>query len=116
VSEPWYARAWAWLRRWWAGLVAGVVLLLAVAGVVRRRQLELGKARDEAAVAEARRRMDELRARRVEVHARVDEKSEEITTLDAQILESKRQIVALHEGGDKIPDKQLDDAFAQLGY
>lgn len=118
MSQPWYARAWAWLRRWWGAIVTGVVLVFGAIGAIfiRRQQLALGAARDAAAVAEARKKMDELRATRVEVAARVGEKTEEIATLDARIAESKREIVDLHEGGEVVPDDKLDDAFAQLGF
>jgi hypothetical protein len=118
VTAPWYERVGAWFRRWWGALVTGLVLVFGVIGAifVRRQQLALGAARDDAAVAEARRKMDALRATRVEVASRVGEKTEEITTLDARIAESKREIVDLHEGGEHVPDDKLDDAFAQLGF
>jgi len=105
-----------WFKRWWAAFVIVVVTALALFGVWRRREWELGQAKDAAAVAEARRQMDALRAQRLEVTARVDAKSEEIVALDARITESKRRIIDLHEHGPTVPDAQLDDAFASLGY
>lgn len=106
----------AWCKRWWGVLVAGVLLVLGAVGLYTRQRAQLGAALDEAAVADARRQMDALRAARVEVTSRADAKTEEIQALDAQIAESKRRIVDLHEHGTDVPDEQLDDAFASLGY
>lgn len=107
---------WTWLKRWGLAL-AGLLALVLGGGFLMRRQIAaLGRAKDEAAVSEARREIDALRATRTEVASRTEEKSEQITALDARIRDVKREIIDLHEGGELIPDDQLDDAFAHLGY
>jgi len=95
-----------------AAVVAVALALLSIF-IVRRR---LGAARDAAAVAEALREMDALRARRDEISRQLGEKDDAIQAIDARILEQKRKIVHLHEGGEQISDEDLDKAFAELGY
>ena len=112
----WLRDAWAWVKRWGAA-IAGVLLVALGAGWLwRRQQAALGRAKDTAAVAEARREMDALRATRAEVARQVGEQDAAIAAIDSRIAESKRRIVDLHEGGGDIPDDQLDDVFARLGY
>lgn len=112
----WLRDAWAWVKRWGAA-IAGVLLVVLGAGWLWRRQkAALGRAKDAAAIAEARREMDVLRATREEVARQVGEQDQAIAEIDARIAASKREIVDLHEGGEDIPDDQLDDVFARLGY
>ena len=108
--------AWAWLKRWGWSVAVGLLVLIGGIFAWQRREKLLGAAKDEAAVAEALRQMDALRARRSEVSSRVDEKSEEITQLDGEIAATKRRIVELHQGGERLDDAALEDAFAELGY
>ncbi len=114
------SKAWAWLKRWGAWLAGGLVAVLGAligAGWLwRRHKAQLGAARDEAAIAEARREMDTLRARREILAERLGEQDESIAQLDTAITASKRRIVELHEGGADVANEDLDDAFRRLGY
>lgn len=112
----WYEKVGAWLRRWW-GALAGLLLALAgLVGVILVQRRQLANEADRARVAEGLSRVRELRARREEVAAQVGAVSADVARIDEQLRESKRRILDLHEGGPDVPDDQLDEEFARLGY
>lgn len=113
--KAWLAGVWAWLKKWGA-LLAGVLLVALGAGWAwQRRGRLLGAARDAAAVAEALREVESLRATRAEVARQVGAKSEAVEALDAQIAAQRREIVRLHEGGEALVGDDLEHAAAELG-
>lgn len=112
----WYEKAGTWLRKWW-GLLAGALALLAgLVGVILVQRRQLANEADRARVAEGLSKVRELQARREEVAAQTGLVTAEIEQLDAQILESKRKILDLHQGGPDVPDDQLEAEFARLGF
>lgn len=111
-----WSKAWPWLKKWgWA--VLAVLGALAGAGWLwSARQRLLGNARDAELVAAARQRITDLQTMRNDIEARVGATDHLIASIDEQILDNKRQLVELHEGGDKVKDEDLERAFRELGY
>lgn len=108
-----------WLRKWWkvlVGVLGGLVVVgipaaLAV-GAYRRKVAGL---RDAVEVEKAKGKIAALRARREELLA-LDEKDEsEVLRIDAELEENRLAIETARRRAD-VPDEELADEFARLGY
>lgn len=106
----------AWFRRWGAWLSGALLFLLGAGWLWNSYRRRLGAAKDAAKVAEARRRLDELKATRETLSLVIGEKDARIEEIDTQLAESRRKVADLHEHGADIPDEDLEDLFARLGY
>ena len=111
---------WAWLKKWggalFGALFAVVVVVLGGGWIWRRQQKALGAAKDAQKVAEATRELAALRTAREGIAERLGEHSMEAAYVDERLRASKRSIVDLHENGELIPDEELENVFAELGY
>lgn len=107
---------WATIKRWGAAIAGALLVLMGAGWLWRRQKSKLGKALDETALAEARRKMDTLRATREEISRQVTETDDAIVALDQEIRRHKREILILHEGGTEVSDEELNDVFKTLGY
>lgn len=107
---------WTWLK----GHV--VAVLLALVGILSLRWLwswkssEAGKLKDKLVVSEALSKVAELRGRREELAKQSETKAETIKALDAEILESKKAIVAAHKEVEGLDAAGILKAFDELGY
>lgn len=110
------AKAWVWIKKWGAAIAGLLLVLLGAGWMWRRKQAEVAKLKDEAAVATALREMEALRAVRERLHAEEKPVAAEIAAIDQQLKDNKRKIVEAHEGMQNIPDADIDDAFSRLGY
>lgn len=117
-DAPWYARAWAWLKKWGAWLLGGLVtVLLAVltgGWWLRRQREQLAAARDEATIAAARAEVERLEAVRAEVEDRVGEKDEAIEQIDSQIRAQKERAVRAAGAGEGLSDAELAERFKEV--
>lgn len=109
----------AWLRKWWkvvAGAVGGLLVVgipAALAfGAYRRKVAGL---RDAVEVEKAKGRIAALRARREELLAQDEKDEAEVLRLDAELEENRLAIETARRRAD-VPDEELEDEFARLGY
>lgn len=109
-------KTWEVLKKWGLAIAAGLLFLLGAGWAWRRKQAKLGALKDELAVARALEERNVLKAKREEIAARRGEVAAEVVALDEMIAQSTREIVDAYEGGSEIPDEELEDAFASLGY
>lgn len=114
-------RVWAWLRRCWGWLLAGLIglVLLLVGGswVVRR----LGRLRDEATFDEATARVAHLEGQREEVRAQRAETAAErarvearVREIDRELLHQRRLAIASFEGGEGLSDAEIERAYREV--
>lgn len=106
----------AFLKTWGAA-IAGVLLALLGAGWMwQRKQAEIAKLKDQAAVDKALKDMEALRAVRERVVREEGATATQIETIDRSLSDNKRRIVEAHEGMEGLKDAEVDDAFSRLGY
>jgi hypothetical protein len=108
----WLKETWRWLA---GGFAAGLLVVLVALGVRRWR---LGRVRvgEEQALERAMRTLESHQRVRERLALEVDEKDAAVARVDDAIRHWKREIIDLHEGGDQVPDRDLERAFAELGY
>lgn len=106
---------WGTIKKWGAAIAAGLLFLIGMGWLWRRKQRELGALKDELAVANATKEISRLTAVREETAKQVGEKDQAIEEIDAQLAANKRAIVEAHEGGEGLTDEEMLAAFARLG-
>lgn len=111
----WKETAWPWLKKWGGWILGGLVAILTLGLVTKAVHSRLGKVKDELAIAEATKKIGELRATRVQIEERVEEKDEALAVIDRQLAENRRRIIEAHEGGEDLTDEEVLEEFARLG-
>lgn len=109
-------KAWEWLKRWGAALFGGLLVLVGAGWLWNRKAKELGRVRDELAVASAKKEIARLQGRREEIARQSDAKAEDIMGVDREIAANKRKLVEAHENGHGLSEEEVERAFARLGY
>lgn len=108
-------KVWQWLKKWW-GLIAGAVGLtigaFLVWGTYKRK---VNTVRDALEVEKARTDIARLRGRREELMAQDQVDESEVLAIDVQLEENKQAIVEARRRAE-VPDHELEDEFARLGY
>jgi len=111
----WFGKAWRWLRRWW-GVVAGVVgVAIGAAIAIGAYQRKVRSLRDAVEVERAQREIAELRGRRAELLAQDKHDEAEVQSIDVKLEENRQAITEARKRAD-VPDDELADEFARLGY
>ena len=108
-------KVWAWLKKYGALLLGGVLALLGAGWLWSRSKSKLGKVKDELAVAEATKEIARLKSAREAIERMVGEKGEALTLIDQKLDDNRLKIIQAHEGGEDMTDEELATAFADLG-
>lgn len=120
APSGWAARAWAWLKEWGGVLFGAIaaVLVLAIGGgwLWQRKQRELGAVKDELAVVEAQRDIAALTSRRDALIEQSDAKDPRVAEIDRDLAANRRRVIEAHENAEGMSDREVEDAFAGLGY
>jgi hypothetical protein len=108
-------KAWEWCKKW--GLaIAGVLLAILGAGWLwGRYKSKLGRAIDQATIADATAEVRALQKQREVLAERSDEHTEAIAELDEKLEENKKKIIRAYEGGKDLTDEELLKEMARLG-
>lgn len=108
-----------WLKEWgswlFGGIAAALLFVLGAGWLWRRKTRELGKVKDELAVAKATKNIERLRGLREEIKARVGEDDQAIAEIDEQLKDNARALVEAHEGAEGMSDEEVLDELARLG-
>ena len=107
---------WAWLKKWGIALLGGLLTLLTFGWFAKRKFSELGRVKDELALAEATAEIGKLRASRDAIEERVGEKDAVIEAIDESLTAQRRKLVEAHQLGEGKTDEEITNIFARLGY
>lgn len=111
----WLKKTWAWLKKYWGvvvGTAAAVVVGALAAGAYRRKATGLKAAIE---VEQTLRRVENLRGQREEL-MRQDEVDEvRVKEIDDALEENRKAIVEARKRAE-VPDDELADELARLGY
>lgn len=107
------SKAWAFLRRWGAVILAALLVFAGSGWLWNRRRAR--RVADQLAVEKATREIARLRAVREQLVERIGEKDEAIAEIDAKIEENRADIIAAHENFEEMSDEEVADVFRRLG-
>lgn len=110
------AKAWNWVRDHAGLLVTAVIAILGFLLFKRRQADAVTSLQGALAVAKAERDVAKLTERRDAAVARADAKEPEIRALDGKLAETRRKIVEVRTGAEKLSDDQVLEAYRKLGY
>lgn len=105
---------WKWVKKWWAALVIGVVVLAGSLFWANRRRV--GRLVDELAVERAKNEIEGLKKVRARLLEEGEEASEEIQSIDNEIKANKRAIIEAHENSEGLSDDEVEAELTRLGY
>lgn len=110
---------WGWLRKWWKVIVpalgGALVVALGAALAVGAYRRKVAGLRDALEVERALREVEVLRARREELLAQDDRDEEKVREIDVALEENRLAIETARRRAD-VPDDELAEEFARLGY
>jgi hypothetical protein len=109
-------KVWAFLKRWGAALAGLLLALLGAGWMWKRKQAEIARLKDQAAVDRALKDMEGLRAVRERVAKEEGTTAAQITVIDESLAENRRKIVEAHEGMENLKDDEVEEAFHRLGF
>lgn len=109
-------KAWRWVCDHVSTILVFLVAVLGAGMLWDYQRRKLLSLKEQLAVQKAKSEIAALQARKTALLERADEKTAEIEEIDRKLVENRRMIVAQHEDVATMSDREIEDAFARLGY